>query len=423
MVTDDSDLARRIGGRLRDARLAAKLTQTELAAGRYTKAYVSALEHGQSKPSMAALAFFSERLGVPPTRLLDDEPAQWRRLEVDLALASGRYTDAVDGYHDLLGGGASGVARAGLLSGLAEALAGLDRSAEVVAAAAEAARTFTAAGRDADAPIARYWLAAGEYQLGNVIEAEAIQRDLLGKVRAGLRVEPDFEARLLMSLSSAAARDGRHAMALGYLEEVRGVAGLLDDRRRGNFLYDLAFSYRETGDVEGAVRAGVASLALFRKAGYELGIGALENDLALSYLALGNSAKARDLAASSAAHFEQLGDHRWLSHVVETRAQIALARGDLTGARSLAEQALALADETSNDKAAVNTLRTLAKIERLTGDVPAALARAERAAARATTTGSAALVRDALTDFAELLRESGQSDRAFDVLREAVRSS
>ena len=54
---------------IRRARLAAGLTQQQLAAGRYTKAYVSALENGHSKPSMAALSFLAERLGLPTSRI------------------------------------------------------------------------------------------------------------------------------------------------------------------------------------------------------------------------------------------------------------------------------------------------------------------------------------------------------------------
>src|SRR5664280_565048 len=99
---DDSPLARQIGERLRRARLAAGLTQQQLAEGRYTKAYVSALENGLSRPSMAALNYLSGRLGIPASKLINDEPAAWARLEADLALASGRWDDAIAAYGDLL---------------------------------------------------------------------------------------------------------------------------------------------------------------------------------------------------------------------------------------------------------------------------------------------------------------------------------
>ena len=72
LAAEDRDLAEQIGVRLRAARLRAGLTQREVAEGRYTKAYVSALENGLIKPSMAALRFLAERLGNnrqrPPRR-------------------------------------------------------------------------------------------------------------------------------------------------------------------------------------------------------------------------------------------------------------------------------------------------------------------------------------------------------------------
>src|SRR5438132_6503257 len=76
-VTDDSALATRIGGRLKEARLRAKLTQQQLAGERYTKAYVSALENGLVRPSMAALNFFAGQLGTSPSRLIGDETPAW----------------------------------------------------------------------------------------------------------------------------------------------------------------------------------------------------------------------------------------------------------------------------------------------------------------------------------------------------------
>ncbi len=422
VVVDDSELARRIGTRLRQTRLAAGLTQQQLAAGRYTKAYVSALETGHSKPSMAALTFFADRLGVAASRFLSDEPAAWRRLEVDLALASGRWQLAADGYRELLEHQPTAEVRAELLSALSEALVRLDRGAEAAAAGAEAARIFASLAREADAAMASYWLAAGEYEQGNTVEAESIFKDLLARVRGGLRVEPDFELRLIMALSSTASRDGRHGVALAYLEEVRGLADSLDDHRRATFLFDLAYSYRETGDYEAAVRMGIASLALFRATTFELGSGALENDLALSFLALGNLDRAEDLAASAQRRFEKLGDRRWLAHVVETRARIALARGDQAGSRELASSALSLAMETHNDKAAVSALLALARAHRALGDPSTAAAHYERAVDLARGSSRPGPIRDALGEWADVLTESGQHERAAALLREALRT-
>lgn len=422
IVVDDSELARRIGERLRRARLAAGLTQQQLAEGRYTKAYVSALETGHSKPSMAALNFFADRLGMPASRFLGDEPTSWRRLEVDLELASGHWQSAVDGYRDLLDQRAPRETRAELLVGLAEALAGLDQSADAVAAAAEAASIFESGGRTADAAIARYWLAAGEYAQGNSVEAESLLRTILDEVRRGLRVEPDFELRLIMALSSIASREGRLDAALAYLEEVRGLAESLDDNRRATFLSNLAYSYREMGDYEAAIRTGLASLALFRATAFEFGTASLENDLALSFLGVGNLVRANEFATSSHTRFTKLDDRRNLAHVLETRARIALASGEQSESRDLATSALVLAEETNNEKAQVSALLALARVQRALGEPAVAAPLYERAVELARSTSRPGLIRDAIGELADVLTQSGQHERAAALLREALRA-
>src|SRR6185312_4091823 len=60
----------------------AALAQQQLAGDRYTKAYVSALETGIARPSMVALTYLSQRLGLPPSHFLDEQNPAWTRLEV-----------------------------------------------------------------------------------------------------------------------------------------------------------------------------------------------------------------------------------------------------------------------------------------------------------------------------------------------------
>ena len=63
----------RLGQRLRKARLARNLTQSEVAQQRFSVSYISAVERGQIRPSLGALEKLSERLRVPLSDLLRDD--------------------------------------------------------------------------------------------------------------------------------------------------------------------------------------------------------------------------------------------------------------------------------------------------------------------------------------------------------------
>jgi tetratricopeptide (TPR) repeat protein len=61
-----------IGERVRHARIAANLTQQELAGGAYSKSYISAVERGKMTPSFQALQMLAERLGRPVSFFLGE---------------------------------------------------------------------------------------------------------------------------------------------------------------------------------------------------------------------------------------------------------------------------------------------------------------------------------------------------------------
>jgi len=420
VTVDDTPLARSIGARIRQARLQASLTQQQLAGDRYTKAYVSALENGSSKPSMAALTYLAARLDISAAVLLAGEADQWSRLEGDVLLASGRWQEALDIYDRHLAEAPSGDSRAELLRGQAESLARLDRGPEAAAAGSEAAEIFDRLGREADAALARYWVANGEYLQGNAGEARRLFEAILAKVRAGLRVEPDFHLRLVIALASVETRDGEYDHALAYLSEVRGLADKLDDRRRATYFFDLAHSYRETGDYEAAVRTGHASLTLFAAMHADAETAALENDLALAFLKLGNLSRATELVASARTRFEALEDARWLAHIADTEAQIALAGSAFELAATLAEQAIEGAELTGNQKALIDALVTRAQIRRRRGDSESADGDFARAADLARASGSRGRIREVLGAWSEMLAESGDLRRAYDLTREAL---
>lgn len=91
-----------LGRRLRDARVAAGLTQTELADGKASTAYVSRIEAGQRRPDFRLLGALAERAGTSLEKLLGGLNTDQRgevRLELDYAeleLRSGAAAQALD---------------------------------------------------------------------------------------------------------------------------------------------------------------------------------------------------------------------------------------------------------------------------------------------------------------------------------------
>ena len=63
-------MGKSVGARLKEARLAKKYTQSQLAAGDFSVSYISAIERGQIHPSLRALEIFALRLGLTSKDLL-----------------------------------------------------------------------------------------------------------------------------------------------------------------------------------------------------------------------------------------------------------------------------------------------------------------------------------------------------------------
>jgi tetratricopeptide (TPR) repeat protein len=411
-----------LGNRLRRYRKQAGLTQRQLAGDRYTGAYVSALENGLIRASMAALSYLAQRLDVTVEQLLTDRAPRWDRLEADLQLASGDWQTAVDHYSALLERTTSQTEAAQILRGRAEANCRLGRAHEAIADATRAAEDLRRAGNEIDAAYAAYWLAYAHYQLDNTAEARAIGHQILAEVRAGLSVQADFKFRLLVALAANETWEGRHDRALALLEEARSLDEDLDDRARATLLFSLANGYGDAGDHEAAIRAGAQALGLYDAANATLEAANLRNSLAITYLQTGSLNRAAEMAVEARTRATQMKSARLLAHVAETQAQIALAKGDEKAVNRYVDEALELARSTGNTTAESAALLTLARMHR----------RRDRAADAESTYGAAIdLMRqhgprrrltESLREVAELLSDAGRHEEAVGLLQEAIKA-
>jgi transcriptional regulator with XRE-family HTH domain len=419
LAAEDLDLAQQIGTRLRAARQRAGLTQQQVAAGRYTKAYVSALENGLIKPSMAALRFLAVRLGTTPSDLLSEPTERWARIESEIRLASGDWQAAIDGLDALLERDPQGIERARTLLGLAEGHYRIGNTTEAIRAASEADERFAKAGHREESQRARYWLAAGHHQGDNPAEARLIFEQLLAEHSEAGPLLPDFRVRVLIALGTVLSNAGEPKQALLLLEEARGIGADLDDRRRATLYASLAEGYRATGDMEAAIRTGLQSLTLFRAAEADAEAAWTENELAMIYLALGNLRQATRHAGQARTAFENMKQDRFLAHVLETEAQIALAAGDSALATDRAAEAAELARKSGNGKAEVSALFTEARAARAAGD-KARAAEVLAVVAGLAKDGPKSRLREILTEWSELCAESGDLPKAYELSRQAL---
>jgi transcriptional regulator with XRE-family HTH domain len=418
LAKEDLDLARQVGARLKAARTRAGLTQRELAEPRYTKAYISALENGLIKPSMAALRFLARKLGTVPSTFLADEDTHWQRLDAELRLAAGDWQAAADRFQTILDTDPSGVGRGLCLLGLAEANYRLGLARETIACASEAVELLTKAGRQAETLRATYWLAAGHHASDDPARARMLFESLLETTSVG-ETEPDLRVRILVALATVEIGAGEASVAIGLLEEARAIGADLDDRRRATLLHSLAQSYRLSGDLEGAVRTGIESLALFRSVDARAEAASIENELAMTFLGLGNLAAAEEHAHEARLGMERDRDEFRLASLADTEARITLARGDVELAGRQAAAAADMAASLGYQKGLVDALLTVARAARRAGNPALAVDTLERASIAAEG-GPTARLRLVLTEWSELAAETGDHATAYQLSRRAL---
>src|SRR5438067_13107373 len=87
----------RLGERLRQLRVAAGLTQSELAGERFSKEYVSQIERGKTRPTLETIEWLAGRLGVDAGFLASGVAADERgQIEGALARAEALYQASED---------------------------------------------------------------------------------------------------------------------------------------------------------------------------------------------------------------------------------------------------------------------------------------------------------------------------------------
>ncbi len=331
--------ASRLGDRLRSLRLAAGLTQTQLAGERFSKEYISQIERGKTRPTVETVGWLAGRLGVDATFLASGVSTDERgRIEALLARAealseSHRYEEAVELFELVRADvGATGSAELEVRALAGEAWARSERG-----EAREAIELLQVARELAEGPqfsdvdrgdvlfrlgVCRYKLASiatavalfdEAYELANRsgLPCDLLRADILGWRSRCRRRQRDFEAaredvELALELARAmddrrviantyfqaslvAERMGHWILSRNYAQQAKALyQELNDERNAGRLMLNLGGLHLLLGKPEQAIEHLKASFALAVEADSQPDAAQALGSLATVHLHLGD---------------------------------------------------------------------------------------------------------------------------------------
>lgn len=337
-----------VGVRVRALRVTAGLTQAELGGERFTKEYVSQVELGKTKPSDAALDWFSDRLGT--TRVaLEGESGSSARAATDAVVA--RAEAEIEAHRD------------------SEALALLDGSAQAAARSNDARLQFRHAQ-------ARGWALQ---QLGHLpaslealSDAGSLAEGLTDTDRAAVLYRVGFVRYKMGSLATSAA-------TLDEALRLAEVATEPSDALRVRILNVRAKIRRRQKDFTAASEDVELALELARGLNDDRVLAETYLDASLVAERQNQYTLARDYAERSKALYERVNDHEYVGKLLNNLGQLRAIVGKPDEAVPLLREAFRIAVEQDNRVDAGFAASSLASARLRDGDYEGAVESGNRA--------------------------------------------
>jgi len=317
----------RLGERLRQLRVAAGLTQSELAGDRFSKEYVSQIERGKTRPTAGTIEWLADRLGVDAGFLASGVATDERaRLEGALSRAEALY-EALCG------------------SGLAKMRIGAHRSALELF---NEAREICEAGSFSDVERAEvlFWLGSCRYQLSSVQTALALLNEALALAdRSGLPCDA-LKADILSWRSRCWQRQRDFVAARDDVERALELSrGVEDLRTIGAAFFQASLIADREGHWVLARNYAERAREAYAELSDRVHVGQLTNNLGGLNFLLGNTDQAVTLLKESFSIALDLGRDADAGRAVSSLAQIHLRTGDVEQAEEQARHALELLDD------------------------------------------------------------------------------
>jgi len=364
-----SESLQQIGDRIRKARTDAGLSQAQLGAPHFTRAYVSAIELGKVRPAMKSLDFMAEKLGKPTSYFMEDAEAERRRQEQSVTVArgnqlisEGKAAEAIPLFEGLTRGAATPADRAILQRSLGRAYTQAGRAPDAIAILNDALRFFKAAEDSEQIARTRSQLGAAMLEMRTYAEAQGELESALAFMSKVDVKDPLLKVHTLYNLGvSFYMRGDYHAAALQFDRAAREGADVGDLRWQAGLFAGMGMSYSKLEDFEAAVTYLRKSEALFEAINNKS--RAVESRLraALSLKALGQRTKADELLTSALEDARSFGAHGLSIEIASCQASLWAEDGRYEEAIVLASTALADADRAGDSVLRVMAQMALAK--------------------------------------------------------------
>jgi tetratricopeptide (TPR) repeat protein len=346
---------RDLGERLRSLRIAAGLTQTDLAGGRFSKEYISQIERGKTRPTEATVSWLAERLRVDASFLshgvtTEEQTKAEALLARGEALSEGhRYPEAVEAFRSarasVEGTGAPAL-EVRMLSGEAWALQqhGEVRDALVLL---ERARELAEGAEFSDVDRAEVLLRMGicRYKLSSIGTSVALLDEALALAeRSGLPCDL-LRADILGWRSRCHRRQRDYVAAHEDVERALELAQDLGDRRAiANTYFQASLIAQRQGHWVLSRNYAQRAKDLYQELNDEQNVGRLHLALGGLTLLLGDEDQAVEHLKASFARALEMDSPADAAQALGGLATVHLRRGEYDEADESARKALALLD-------------------------------------------------------------------------------
>jgi tetratricopeptide (TPR) repeat protein len=346
-------VASRLGERVRQLRVAAGMTQTDLAGDRFSKEYVSQIERGKTRPTPETIAWLANQLGVDAGYLANGVSVDERgRLEANLARAEAlieahRYEEAVAEYESVapaVAATASTELEVRTLSG--EAWARMQQG--EVKAGIELlirARTLTEASNfsDVDRADVLYRLAVCRYKLSSISTALALFNEAYALAERSDLPCDVLRSNILAYRSRCYRRQRDLQAAQEDVERALELAESLDDRQTmANVCLQASLVAERQGHWVLARTYAERAKAYFEDLNDGRNVAGLLNNLGGLNLMLGKPEEAIEYLKSSYSVALDSDSMAEAAHATGSLAAVHLELNDYEQAERFARQALSL---------------------------------------------------------------------------------